>query len=138
MIVRCCPQLEIDTNGPTPEDENPRWKYLVIKNLRAKCITTRELLIALLDKHGEPVKITFQRTGHEQYAAFLAYRSVPQLLKVAEEVPDIITRREVKTLLANSKFFPNEGDTTDLVRHYCQLNEAGAFFSRSDMRLFDD
>ena len=79
LIVRCCPILGLDIHGPTPDDEDPRWFYLVIQNLRASCITTRELLLALLDRFGEPAELTFTRTGRDTYSAFLAYRSISQL-----------------------------------------------------------
>ena len=121
MIVRCCPILGIDVNGPTPDDEDPRWFYLVLQNLRDCCLTTRELILALLDRYGEPAELTFVRTGRDSFSAFLAYHTISQLLRVAQHVPDRITRREIRTLLANSRYFPNKGDAPELVRHYCQL-----------------
>ena len=137
LIVRCCPILGIDVNGPTPDDEDPRWFYLVVQNLRDCCLTTRELILALLDRYGEPAELSFARTGRDSYSAFLAYRTISQLLRVAQHVPERITRREIRTLLANSRYFPSAENTTELVRHYCQLDQAGAFFERSDVRLFD-
>ena len=44
MIVRCCPILGVDVQGPCPDDEDPRYFYLVIRNLRDCCLTTRELI----------------------------------------------------------------------------------------------
>ena len=137
MIVRCCPILGVDFNGPTPDNENPNHYYLVLRNLRSCCITTRELLLALLDRHGDPVELSFTRTGRDSFSAFLAYKTIPQLLRVAQQVPLRITRREIQTLLANSKYFPDERDMLDLVRHYCQLDRPEAFFTRNDMRLLD-
>ena len=137
MIVRCCPILDVDFNGPTPDNENPNHYYLVLRNLRSCCITTRELLLALLDRHGDPVELSFTRTGRDSFSAFLAYKTIPQLLGVAQKVPLRITRREIQTLLANSKYFPDERDMLDLVRHYCQLDRPEAFFTRNDMRLLD-
>ena len=137
MIVRCCPILGVDMNGPTPDNEDPRYFYLVLQNLRSCCITTRELIIALLDRHGDPVELSFTRTGRDSFSAFLAYKTIAQLLRVAQQVPLRIARREIQTLLANSKYFPNERDMLDLVRHYCQLDRPEAFFTRNDVRLLD-
>ena len=122
MIVRCCPILGIDVNGPTPDDEDPRWFYLVLQNLRDCCLTTRELILALLDRYGEPAELTFTRTGRDSFSAFLAYRTIAQLLRVARHVPDRIARREIRTLLANSRYFPDKGDAPEMVRHYCKLD----------------
>ena len=137
MIVRCCPILGVDINGPTPDNEDPSYFYLVLQNLRSCCITTRELILALLDRHGDPVELSFTRTGRDSFSAFLAYKTIPQLLRVAQQVPLRITRREIQTLLANSKYFPDEQDMLDLVRHYCQLDRPEAFFTRNDVRLLD-
>ena len=122
MIVRCYPILDIDIHGPCPEDEDPRYFYLVVRNLRDCCLTTRELLIALIARYAEPAEITFIRTGRDAFSAFLAFRTIQQLLKAAKHIPDTITKREVRTLLANSKYFPNAGETPRIIRHYMGLN----------------
>ena len=122
MIVRCYPILDIDIHGPCPDDENPRYFYLVVRNLRDCCLATRELLLALIARYAEPAEITFIRTGRDAFSAFLAFRTIQQLLKAAKHVPDTITKREVRTLLANSKYFPNVGETPRIIRHYMGLN----------------
>ena len=122
MIVRCCPIMGIDVHGPCPDDEDPRYFYLVIRNLRDCCLTTRELIIALVDRHAEPTELTFTRTGRDAFSAFLAFRTIEQLLKAAKHIPDKITKREVRTLLANSKYFPNAGETPQIIKHYLGLN----------------
>ena len=122
MIVRCCPILGVDVHGPCPDDEDPRYFYLVLRNLRDCCLTTRELILALVDRYAEPAELTFTRTGRDSFSAFLAYRTIGQLLRVARHVPDRITRREIKTMLANSRYFPNKREAPEMVRHYCELN----------------
>ena len=122
MIVRCCPILGVDVHGPCPDDEDPRFFYLVIRNLRDCCLTTRELILALVDRYAEPTELTFTRTGRDSFSTFLAYRTIGQLLRVARHIPDRITRREVKTMLANSRYFPSTGETPQMVRHYLELN----------------
>ena len=122
MIVRCCPIMSVDVHGPCPDDEDPRYFYLVIRNLRDCCLTTRELIIALVDRYAEPTELTFTRTGRDAFSAFLAFRTIEQLLKAAKHIPDTITKREVRTLLANSKYFPNAGETPQTINHYLGLN----------------
>ena len=122
MIVRCCPIMSVDVHGPCPDDEDPRYFYLVIRNLRDCCLTTRELIIALVDRYAEPTELTFTRTGRDAFSAFLAFRTIEQLLKAAKHIPDTITKREVRTLLANSKYFPNAGETPQIIKHYLGLN----------------
>ena len=122
MIVKSYPILDIDVNGPCPENEDPRYFYLVVRNLRDCCLTTRELLLALVERYAEPAELTFTRTGRDAFSAFLAFRTIQQLLKAAKHIPDTITKREVRTLLANSKYFPNVGETPRIIRHYMGLN----------------
>ena len=122
MIVRCYPIMDIDIHGPCPDDEDPRYFYLVVRNLRDCCLTTRELLLALVERYAEPAELTFTRTGRDAFSAFLAFRTIQQLLKAAKHIPDTITKREVRTLLANSKYFPNVGETPRIIRHYMGLN----------------
>ena len=122
MIVRCYPIMDIDIHGPCPDDEDPRYFYLVVRNLRDCCLTTRELILALVERYAEPTELTFTRTGRDAFSAFLAFRTIQQLLKAAKHIPDTITKREVRTLLANSKYFPNVGETPRIIRHYMGLN----------------
>ena len=52
MIVRCYPIMDIDIHGPCPDDEDPRYFYLVVRNLRDCCLTTRELILALVERYA--------------------------------------------------------------------------------------